>query len=133
MTWSISPRIELVFFCSPVKNITSIKNLLSLNINVKKRVFCVQNILLQDRVAFACMFLPDSKLNNFISSLAVDLVKNGVLEGAMVVGLTTKIGLDLLQNYVDKVWLSTMLFFVHCENVCKMCASYQALIFMCTV
>ena len=67
----------------------------------KRVVF--QDILLEDRVAFACMYLTDLPLNAYINRLSGDLIAKGDLEGILVVGLSTNAGVELLQNYLDKV------------------------------
>ena len=71
--------------------------------------FFLQNIFVEDRAAFACMYLPDLALNTYISSLAHDLINNGKLEGIAIVGLCTKSGITLLQNYLDRVRLISQL------------------------
>ncbi|XP_064648261.1 GATOR2 complex protein MIOS-B-like isoform X2 [Lineus longissimus] len=56
---------------------------------------------LQDRVAFACMYLNDSRLNDFIEKITARMIESGNLDGILLTGLSTE-GLDLLQRYVDK-------------------------------
>ncbi|XP_065053231.1 GATOR2 complex protein MIOS-like isoform X2 [Rhopilema esculentum] len=58
-------------------------------------------IHLEDRVAFACKYLPDSTLVTFIDSLTATLVEEGCLEGLLLTGLTSD-GLNLLEKYVTK-------------------------------
>ncbi|XP_076824645.1 GATOR2 complex protein MIOS-like isoform X2 [Clavelina lepadiformis] len=61
-----------------------------------------KTILVQDRVAFACIYLPDSSLVSYLSRLASDVTSLGTLSGALVTGLTGSNGVQLLQNYVNK-------------------------------
>lgn len=58
------------------------------------------DMLVVDRVAFACMYLPDAKLSEYIHSLMADLIEKGSLDGIFLTGLTVD-GLDLLERYVD--------------------------------
>lgn len=53
-----------------------------------------------DRVAFACTFLPDNKLEEYINNLSSQLTDAGDLDGILLTGLSEK-GVKLLQNYVD--------------------------------
>lgn len=55
---------------------------------------------MDDRVAFACMFLSDKKLYDFINILTVKLIEDGNLYGLLLTG-TVKEGLMLLQKYLD--------------------------------
>ncbi|CAH1789595.1 unnamed protein product [Owenia fusiformis] len=59
-----------------------------------------EGLEVQDRVAFACTFLNDVKLAEYISDLTKSLTDAGNLDGILLTGLT-KLGLELLQNYVD--------------------------------
>ncbi|XP_038044878.1 GATOR complex protein MIOS-like [Patiria miniata] len=56
---------------------------------------------IEDRVAFACLFLNDQQLPIFIDELTSDAIQNGKLEGMLLVGLT-KDCVELLQSYVDR-------------------------------
>lgn len=60
-----------------------------------------QEISLQDRIAFACLYLSDRKLGDFLYGLKSQLMKEGNICGIIVTGLSGD-GLSLLQNYVDK-------------------------------
>ncbi|XP_046390377.1 GATOR complex protein MIOS-B [Ischnura elegans] len=55
----------------------------------------------EDRVAFACMYLSDSKLNEYLERLTYQLTEEGDLGGILLTG-TSEEGLDLLQRYVDR-------------------------------
>eukprot|EP00058_Branchiostoma_floridae_P009637 XP_002595125.1 hypothetical protein BRAFLDRAFT_67907 [Branchiostoma floridae] len=57
-------------------------------------------LFIQDRVAFACTFLPDGRLVEYLDELTCEMVKKGNLEGILLTGLT-KDGIDLLENYVN--------------------------------
>ncbi|MGH0129785.1 UNVERIFIED_CONTAM: hypothetical protein FKN15_061237 [Acipenser sinensis] len=58
-------------------------------------------LAVQDRVAFACMFLSDSQLPRYIEKLASEMKEAGNLEGILLTGLT-KDGVDLMESYVDR-------------------------------
>ncbi|KAI0220830.1 GATOR complex protein MIOS [Lamellibrachia satsuma] len=58
------------------------------------------DLLVVDRVAFACMYLPDAKLSEYIDGLMAALIGKGSLDGIFLTGLTVD-GLDLLERYVD--------------------------------
>ncbi|XP_065666552.1 GATOR2 complex protein MIOS-B isoform X2 [Hydra vulgaris] len=60
-----------------------------------------KEIKLQDRVAFACRYLNDSKLISFIDNETTTFINTGNLEGLLLTGLTSD-GLDLLENYINK-------------------------------
>ncbi|XP_064613766.1 GATOR2 complex protein MIOS-A-like [Liolophura sinensis] len=55
---------------------------------------------IQDRVAFACIFLSDIKLADYIDRLTARLTEEGDLGGILLTGLTTE-GVTLLEKYVD--------------------------------
>lgn len=40
-----------------------------------------------DRVAFACMFLSDNKLHEYLKSLTNELIEEGNLDGFLLTGL----------------------------------------------
>lgn len=42
-----------------------------------------------DRVAFACIFLPDNKLNDYLKSLTMTLIYEGNLDGILLTGIYT--------------------------------------------
>ncbi|KRT82737.1 hypothetical protein AMK59_4364 [Oryctes borbonicus] len=53
-----------------------------------------------DRVAFACIFLPDNKLNDYLKTLTVSLIYEGNLDGILLTGNTQE-GAKILQKYLD--------------------------------
>ena len=65
---------------------------------------CVLNcggISVFDRIAFGCRYLPDLHLKGLLEQYRDKAVAEGVLEGLIVTGCG-KIGVDLLQKYLDK-------------------------------
>ncbi|XP_033762093.1 GATOR complex protein MIOS-like isoform X2 [Pecten maximus] len=54
-----------------------------------------------DRLAFACMYLSDQKLKEYVDSLSSIMKDEGCLDGLLLTGLTLE-GVELLQNYVDR-------------------------------
>lgn len=56
---------------------------------------------IKDRVAFACIYLSDSKLSAFLNDMSKQLKQKGILDGVLLTGLTNEEGLELLGNYVD--------------------------------
>lgn len=54
----------------------------------------------KDRVAFACLYLSDTKLNAYLKELVAELTRKGDLDGILLTGLKPD-GLDLLQKHVD--------------------------------
>ncbi|GIY10130.1 GATOR complex protein MIOS [Caerostris darwini] len=59
-----------------------------------------QRIAVQDRMAFACLYLNDRKLADFLESLRKRMTETGNLDGILLTGLTND-GLSLIQRYVD--------------------------------
>ncbi|RDD42771.1 WD repeat-containing protein mio-B [Trichoplax sp. H2] len=59
------------------------------------------DLQLRDRIAFACMFLDDETLQNYVAPLTYEVISTGNLEGIILTGFTTD-GLKLLQKFVDK-------------------------------
>lgn len=57
-------------------------------------------IAVEDRVAFACTFLSDVKLGDYLTKLADRLTEDGNLAGILLTG-TTPDGVKLLQRYLD--------------------------------
>jgi len=55
----------------------------------------------RDRIGFACHFLSDAHLQEYIEHLNRVLIKEGNLDGMLITGLTND-GLNLLQSHVDK-------------------------------
>uniref|UniRef100_A0A7M5WX31 WD repeat protein mio zinc-ribbon like domain-containing protein n=2 Tax=Clytia hemisphaerica TaxID=252671 RepID=A0A7M5WX31_9CNID len=56
---------------------------------------------LKDRIAFACRYLSDAKLTNYVENVTSKMITSGGLEGLLLTGLTTD-GIDLLENYITK-------------------------------
>ncbi|KAH6939521.1 hypothetical protein HPB50_019012 [Hyalomma asiaticum] len=56
---------------------------------------------IEDRVAFACLHLTDSKLLEYIEGLAEALVEQGNLDGVLLTGMSEE-GSQLLQCYLDR-------------------------------
>ncbi|KAJ8313969.1 hypothetical protein KUTeg_008530 [Tegillarca granosa] len=59
-----------------------------------------QCMTVSDRVAFACIYLPDHKLKAYVDDLSRRMRETGNLDGLLLTGLTSE-GIDLLQRYVD--------------------------------
>ncbi|XP_065178490.1 GATOR2 complex protein MIOS-like [Sycon ciliatum] len=59
------------------------------------------DISLSDKVAFACSFLTDSQLLEFLQKLASQMEQDGRLDGLLLTGLDES-GMRLLQAYLDK-------------------------------
>jgi len=59
-----------------------------------------KNLILADRVAFSLLYLPDNKLNLYLSETMSTLVDNGDLNGILLTGITHD-GLSLLQRYIE--------------------------------
>ncbi|XP_035227424.1 GATOR complex protein MIOS-like isoform X2 [Stegodyphus dumicola] len=57
-------------------------------------------IAVQDRLAFACLYLNDKKLADFLDGLKKNMTESGNLDGILLTGLTND-GLSLIQRYVD--------------------------------
>lgn len=57
-------------------------------------------LAVQYKVAFACKFLPDQKLADYLTKLTAKMISDGNLDGILLTGLTNE-GLDLFQQYVD--------------------------------
>lgn len=58
------------------------------------------NLILADRVAFSLLYLPDDKLNTYLSETMSSLVESGDLNGILLTGITHD-GLSLLQRYIE--------------------------------
>lgn len=56
---------------------------------------------LSDRMAFACTFLPDSLLSEYVKNMISTSIATGDLCGLLLTGATLD-GISLLQSYVDK-------------------------------
>jgi len=57
---------------------------------------------LQDKVAFACMYLDDNQLYNYVRQQTADVVKKGYILGLFLTGLSAT-GIKLLTNFVNEV------------------------------
>ncbi|PSN33611.1 WD repeat-containing protein mio [Blattella germanica] len=57
-------------------------------------------VAVEDRVAFACTFLSDSKLNDYLKQLTAKLTEEGNLAGILLTGTSSE-GVQLLQRYLD--------------------------------
>eukprot|EP00514_Thraustochytrium_sp_LLF1b_P009321 CAMPEP_0184547370 /NCGR_PEP_ID=MMETSP0199_2-20130426/5535_1 /TAXON_ID=1112570 /ORGANISM="Thraustochytrium sp., Strain LLF1b" /LENGTH=943 /DNA_ID=CAMNT_0026941861 /DNA_START=159 /DNA_END=2987 /DNA_ORIENTATION=- len=69
-----------------------------------QRFTCVTEepaLALADRVAFACRFLPDTQLFEFLANCCEKVTSEGHLDGIILTGLGTH-GMRLIQTYVDK-------------------------------
>lgn len=60
-----------------------------------------EGISLSDRMAFACMFLNDRQLSEYVKYLIQHSITNGNLQGLLLTGATID-GIQLLQAFVDK-------------------------------
>ncbi|KAK7109429.1 GATOR2 complex protein MIOS-like [Littorina saxatilis] len=60
-----------------------------------------EGLSVEDRVAFALTYLPDTQLRDRINRLADDLVCKGDLDGMLLTGMSNE-GVDLLECYVDR-------------------------------
>ncbi|VDO03329.1 unnamed protein product [Rodentolepis nana] len=60
-----------------------------------------ESLFLIDRLTFACLYLSDEKLQDYVLSITNRMVLEGRLEGILLTGLSTPHFFDLLQNYVD--------------------------------
>ena len=59
-----------------------------------------KELILADRVAFSLLYLPDDKLNAYLTDTMSTLVENGDLNGVLLTGITHD-GLSLLQRYIE--------------------------------
>jgi len=58
------------------------------------------DISIADKIAFACRFLDDPELIQFIDSLVIEFTKKGALEGIIITGLEPK-GVDIFEQYIN--------------------------------
>ena len=56
-------------------------------------------MLLEDRIAFACTYLSNVNLSEYIEEVTEYMVESGGLEGLLLTGLTHD-GMQLLENYI---------------------------------
>lgn len=59
-----------------------------------------RRLSLEDRVAFACTFLPDEAANKWLERTVEHCISTGSIEGLIVTGLSDA-GISILQKYVD--------------------------------
>ncbi|PNF34608.1 WD repeat-containing protein mio [Cryptotermes secundus] len=57
-------------------------------------------VAVEDRVAFACTFLSDAKLHEYLKELIIKLTEEGDLAGILLTG-TSNEGVELLQRYLN--------------------------------
>lgn len=57
-------------------------------------------MLVEDRVGFACIFLPDNKLYEYLKRLTEKLLDEGNLDGILLTGNSND-GIRLLQRFLD--------------------------------
>ncbi|KAM7541532.1 hypothetical protein Aperf_G00000038674 [Anoplocephala perfoliata] len=60
-----------------------------------------ESLFLIDRLTFACLYLDDEKLREYVRSIAHRMIREGRLEAILLTGLSTPDFFDLLQHYVD--------------------------------
>ncbi|KAH9520253.1 hypothetical protein Btru_060372 [Bulinus truncatus] len=56
----------------------------------------------EDRIAFALIYLPDAKLKLYLCKLSDELTDSGDLDGILLTGLSHNKGIELLANFVDR-------------------------------
>ncbi|ESP00159.1 hypothetical protein LOTGIDRAFT_238666 [Lottia gigantea] len=59
-----------------------------------------KEIDVKDRVAFACIYLPDDKLHKYFDEFSNNLKANGDLRGLLLTGFTSE-GVELVSRFVD--------------------------------
>ncbi|CAN7998408.1 unnamed protein product [Ixodes hexagonus] len=59
------------------------------------------DMAIEDRVAFACLHLPDTKLTQYLEDLTSSLLEEGNLDGVLLTGLGQE-GVELVQQYLDR-------------------------------
>ena len=60
-----------------------------------------ERLTLEDRVAFACTFLPDAEAVQWLERARDGCAQRGCIEGVLITGISTKQGLAVLQRYID--------------------------------
>lgn len=65
-------------------------------------VLRMRELSVSDRIAFACTYLNDESLAAVMDELSDDAAKHGHLDGIIATGLTTELGIELLQHYIEK-------------------------------
>lgn len=93
-------------FCSSLKGKMSDPYLRAIFAFLTSDNYTYDNVLnengmaVDDRIAFACMFLPDKQLHAYLKKLAEKLTEEGNLDGLLLTG-TTSDGIKILQKYLD--------------------------------
>lgn len=64
-------------------------------------ILAEEGMEIEDRVAFACKYLPDIKLSQFLENLSSKLSNAGDLDGILLTGISMD-GINLLEKYVNK-------------------------------
>lgn len=64
-------------------------------------ILAEEGMEIDDRIAFACKYLPDSKLSLFLENLMSKLSNAGDLDGILLTGISLD-GINLLEKYVNK-------------------------------
>lgn len=59
------------------------------------------DLQLQDRLGFACRYLPDADLEEFLNGISQQSLAAGLLDGLLVDGFSPR-GLDIMSAYVDR-------------------------------
>lgn len=60
------------------------------------------DLQIEDRLGFACLYLNDQHLHEYVEQVSSSIIRSGQLEGVLVTGLSRPSGLELLQCYVDQ-------------------------------
>lgn len=64
-------------------------------------ILAEEGIEIEDRVAFACKYLPEKKLSQFLENLSIRMSNAGDLDGILLTGISLD-GINLLEKYVNK-------------------------------
>lgn len=89
-----------------------------------------QNLELSDRVAFACLYLPDKDLKEYIDSYTTMLVEHGSIDGLLLTGISPD-GLNLLQHYVEATSdIQTVSFVILHALPSQICKDQRALLWV---
>nr|XP_058964529.1 GATOR complex protein MIOS-like [Pocillopora verrucosa] len=80
-----------------------------------ENILAEEGIEIEDRVAFACKYLPDHKLSQFLENLSTKLSNAGDLDGILLTGISMD-GINLIEKYVNKTTdvQTASLVFVNC-------------------
>uniref|UniRef100_A0A5K3FHL8 RIC1 domain-containing protein n=1 Tax=Mesocestoides corti TaxID=53468 RepID=A0A5K3FHL8_MESCO len=66
-----------------------------------KEILENEDLILIDRLAFACLYLNDQELRDYVRSTFEHMLQGGRLEAVLLTGLSSPEFFDLLQRYVD--------------------------------